>query len=182
MKRCFWCNMKNPKYIEYHDSEWGRVNFDDGYIFEMILLESFQAGLSWECVLNKREGFRVAFDNFDYRKIANYQDEKLLELYSNSDIIKNKLKISAAKTNAAVYVDLLEKYGSFENYLRQFWDGEIIYDNKSLTSPLSDKLSADLKKRGMKFFGSTIAHSFLQAIGVVYSHDDSCFLFKEKKD
>lgn len=182
MKRCFWCNMKNPKYIEYHDVEWGRVNFDNGYIFEMILLESFQAGLSWECVLNKREGFRAAFDNFDYRKIANYDDKKLSELYFNDGIIKNKLKISAAKTNAAVYIDLLDGYGSFENYLRQFWNGEIIYDNKSLTSQLSDRLSADLKKRGMKFFGSTIAHSFLQAIGVVYSHDDNCFLFKEKKD
>lgn len=178
MKRCFWCNIKNPKYVEYHDFEWGRVNFDDGYIFEMILLESFQAGLSWECVLNKRAGFRLAFDNFDYKKIAAYDDKKLEELCCDGGIIRNKLKIAAAKSNAAVYINLLNTYGSFEKYLRQFWDGEIIYDNKSLTSPLSDALSADLKKRCMKFFGSTVAHSFLQAIGVIYSHDENCFLFK----
>ena len=182
MQRCFWCNTKNPKYVEYHDCEWGRVNFDDSYIFEMILLESFQAGLSWECVLNKREGFIAAFDNFDYEKIANYSEEKLMSLHNFDGIIKNKLKISAAKSNAKVFISLIKEYGSFENYLRLFWDGKIIYDNVSVSSPLSDAISTDLKKRGIKFFGTTIAHSFLQAIGVVYAHDEKCFLFCQKMD
>lgn len=177
MQRCFWCNLKNPKYIEYHDKEWGIENFDDPYIFEMILLESFQSGLSWECVLNKRDNFRVAFDNFDYKKIAAYDENKIAALATDAGIIRNKLKISAAVNNAKVYLDLLGEFGSFKNYLNKFWDGAVIYDNVSVTSPMSDTISKDLKKRGMKFFGSTTVQSFLQAIGVICAHNDYCFLY-----
>ena len=176
MQRCFWCNMKNPKYIEYHDKEWGIENFDDDYIFQMLILESFQSGLSWECVLNKRENFRVAFDGFDYKKIAEYDECKIALLCNDSGIIKNKLKISAAVNNARVYIRLLADHGSFKNYLCRFWDGAVIYDNVSVTSPLSDAISKDLKKKGMKFLGSTTVQSFLQAIGVVCAHNDYCFL------
>ena len=126
MKRCFWCNMKNPKYIEYHDSEWGRVNFDDGYIFEMILLESFQAGLSWECVLNKRESFREAYDGFDLDKVCAYNEQKMLELQENKAIIRNKRKIKASINNSKIFREIVGEYGSFYKYLRTFTKDEII--------------------------------------------------------
>ena len=182
MQRCFWCNLKNPKYIEYHDKEWGIENFDDDYIFQMLILESFQAGLSWECVLNKRENFRVAFDNFDYKKIAQYDENKIATLAADAGIIRNKQKISAAVNNAKVYIDLLCECGSFRNYLNKFWDGAVIYDNVSVTSELSDSIAKDLKKRGMKFLGSTVIQSFLQAIGVINAHNDNCFLYVDKKN
>ena len=178
MQRCFWCNLNNPKYIEYHDNEWGKLQLDDRYLFEMLLLESFQAGLSWECVLNKREDFRVAFDLFDYEKIALYDEDKVQELLSDKRIIRNKLKIRASITNAQIFIDIKKKYGSFENYLKLFWDGRVIYDCVSLTSALSDEISKDLKTRGMKFLGSTVIQSFLQAIGIIDAHTNECFLFK----
>lgn len=176
MKRCFWCNEKNPLYVKYHDEEWGVPCFDDEYLFEMLLLESFQAGLSWECVLNKRENFRRAFDGFDREKIAHYGEEKILSLKEDKGIIRNERKIRAAVKNAQIFTDILNEYGSFYNYLRLFWNGEVIYENDKTASPLSDSISADLIKRGMSFCGSTIIYSFLQAVGVINSHDDECDL------
>lgn len=180
MQRCFWCNLKNPLYIKYHDEEWGQPRFDDQYLFEMLILESFQAGLSWECVLNKRENFRLVFDNFDLDKIIDYDERKIESLKNNQKIIRNKLKINAAINNAKIFKDIKQEYGSFLNYLKLFWNGKTIYDCQSTTSSLSDIISADLSKRGMKFVGTTIIHSYLQAIGIINSHDKNCFLHKTK--
>lgn len=180
MKRCFWCNEKNTFYVKYHDEEWGRPRFDDKYLFEMLLLEGFQAGLSWECVLNKRECFRKAFDKFNYKKIALYSDKKIDELMQNKNIIRNKLKIKASIINAQIFIKIIDEKGSFFNYLRCFWDGKIIFENNRTTSNLSDIISKDLQKKGMKFVGSTIIYSYLQAIGIINSHDDECFLFEKR--
>ena len=179
-KRCTWCNMKNPKYIEYHDKEWCVPNFDDKYLYEMLILESFQAGLSWECVLNKRESFRLAYDGFDIEKVCAYDEGKINELRNNKDIIRNKLKINASVSNSKIFKSIVEEFGSFHNYLKQFTADKIIYEIGKTTNELSDKISIDLKKRGMKFVGSTIIYSYLQAIGVIYSHDKDCFLYKEE--
>lgn len=179
LKRCKWCNTKNPLYVSYHDKEWCVPRFDDAYLFEMLLLESFQAGLSWECVLNKREAFRVAFDGFDARLISEYGEEKLAALAENKSIIRNKLKIRAAKTNACVFLSIACEYGSFSNYLNNFTEGKIIYEADKTVSDLSDALSADLVGRGMKFVGSTVIYSYLQAIGAIYSHSKECFLYKD---
>ncbi len=179
-KRCYWCDLKNPEYVKYHDCEWGVPRFDDGYLFEMLLLESFQAGLSWECVLNKREAFRAAFDGFDASKIASYNDEKTALLLQNKSLIRNKLKMRAAVKNAAIFCDITSQYGSFYNYLCLFWNGKIVYENDKTTSALSDAISADLYKRGMRFVGSTIIYSYLQAIGIINSHSDDCFLHQNK--
>ena len=177
-KRCFWCNLNNPIYVKYHDEEWGEANFDDTYLFEMLILEGFQAGLSWECILNKREEFRRAFDAFDYDLIASYSDDKLWELYENKGIVRNKLKIKAAVRNAEIYKKILIEFGSFYIYLREFWDGNTIFETDKTTSALSDEISRDLKRRGMSFVGSTIIYSYLQAIGVIFSHDRDCFKSK----
>ena len=178
MNRCFWCNLKNPLYITYHDEEWGQPRFDDQYLFEMLILESFQAGLSWECVLNKRENFRQAFDEFDLEKIIAYDEEKCESLRNDSGIIRNKLKIKAAVNNAKIFKSLQEEYGSFFDYLKQYWDGKTIYDCVSTQSELSDAISADLYKRGMRFVGSTIIQSFLQAVGIINAHDEACDMYK----
>ncbi|MEE0945351.1 MAG: DNA-3-methyladenine glycosylase I [Acutalibacteraceae bacterium] len=178
LKRCKWCNPKNPIYIQYHDEEWGVPNFDEQYLFEMLILESFQAGLSWECVLNKREAFRKAFDGFDAEKIANYDGNKIAELQNNKDIIRNKLKIRAAVNNAKIFLGIQKEYGSFREYLKDFTGEQQIIEVDKTTSPLSDVLSADLVRRGMKFVGSTIIYSYLQAIGVINSHDEECFMYK----
>ncbi len=180
MIRCKWCNLKNEKYIEYHDKEWCSPNFDDKYLFEMLVLESFQAGLSWECVLNKREYFRKAFDNFDVDKICNYDDKKVQELLKNEKIIRNKLKINAAINNSKIFKKIQNEYGTFHNYLKTFTNDVIIYETNKTTNQLSDNLSKDLQKRGMKFVGSTIIYSYLQAIGAIYSHDKECFMYKNK--
>lgn len=179
MKRCVWCNLDNPKYIEYHDKEWGIPNFNDEYLFEMLILESFQAGLSWECVLNKRESFKKAYDNFDINKIYLYDENKIQELLSNKDIIRNKLKIKASINNAKIFKIIKEEYGSFYNYLKIFTEGKIFYEIGLTSSKLSDDISKDLTKRGMKFVGTTIIYSYLQAIGVIYSHDKECFMYKD---
>ena len=178
-KRCKWCNLNNPKYIEYHDNEWCKPNFDDKYLFEMLILESFQAGLSWECVLNKRDDFRRAYDNFDIDKICNYDDTKIQELLNNDKIIRNKLKIKASKTNSKIFKSIQNEYGSFYNYLKTFMNQDVIYESDVTTNDLSDNISNDLRKRAMKFVGSTIIYSFLQAVGIIYSHDKECFLYKE---
>lgn len=179
MTRCKWCNLKNEKYIEYHDNEWGKPNFDDKYLFEMLILESFQAGLSWECILNKRDDFRKAFDNFNIDKISNYDNVKIQELLKNKKIIRNKLKINATINNSKIFKKIQNEYGTFYNYLKTFTNDKIIYEIDKTTNQLSDTLSKDLQKRGMKFVGSTIIYSYLQAIGVIYSHDKECFLYKE---
>lgn len=178
MIRCKWCNLKNPKYIEYHDNEWCQPNFDDKYLFEMLILESFQAGLSWECVLNKREDFRKAFDNFDIDKICSYDDERVQELLNNEKIIRNKLKINATIKNSKIFNEIQNEYGTFHNYLKTFTNDKIIYEIDKTTNKLSDSLSKDLQKKGMKFVGSTIIYSYLQAIGIIYSHDKECFMYK----
>ena len=182
MIRCKWCNFKNPKYINYHDNEWCKPNFSDKYLYEMLILESFQAGLSWECILNKRENFREAFDNFDIDKICCYSDIKVKKLLKNEKIIRNKLKINATINNSKVFKKIQNEFGSFYNYLRIFTDNKIIYEIGKTTNQLSDNLSKDLHKRGMKFVGSTIIYSYLQAIGVIYSHDKECFMYKDKLD
>lgn len=172
--RCKWCNEKNKEYVEYHDKEWGILNTEDKYLLEMLILESFQAGLSWECVLNKREAFRKSYDNFAIDKIINYDDKKIEELINNKDIIRNKLKIKSSINNAIIFKKISEEYKGFYNYLKTFTRGNIIYENDKTTSILSDNISQDLQKKGMKFVGSTIIYSYLQAIGVINSHDDTC--------
>lgn len=180
MIRCGWCNLNNFKYIEYHDNEWCKPNFDDNYLFEMLILESFQAGLSWECILNKRENFKQAFDNFDVYKICNYNNEKVKKLLENKSIIRNKQKINATINNSKIFIKIKNEYGTFYNYLKTFTNNKIIYETNKNTNLLSDKISKDLKKRGMKFVGSTIIYSYLQAIGIIYSHDKECFMYKSK--
>ena len=180
LMRCRWCNEANSKYVEYHDKEWGVLNTDDKYLFEMLILESFQAGLSWECVLNKRAAFKEAYDDFDIDKVINYDEEKLDELKNNKDIIRNKLKIRASVNNAKIFKEIVTEYGNFYNYLKTFTNGKIIYENDKTTSALSDKVSQDLQKRGMKFVGSTIIYSYLQAVGIINSHDDTCDFRKKE--
>ncbi len=177
--RCKWCNEENDLYVSYHDNEWCVLNTDDKYLFEMLILESFQAGLSWECVLNKREAFRLAYDNFDIDKVVSYDNKKISELENNKSIIRNKLKIKASINNAKIFKDIVKEYGSFYNYL-QIYIKEPIYEINKTTNTISDNISKDLIKRGMKFVGSTIVYSYLQAIGLIYSHDKECYLYKEK--
>ena len=179
MKRCKWCNLNNPLYIEYHDKEWGIPNFDDKYLFEMLLLESFQAGLSWECILNKRKYFKKAYENFDIDKIINFDERKIKELLSNDKIIRNKLKINASINNAKIFKNIQNEYGSFYKYLLTFTKNKILKETNKTTNDLSDSISKDLIKRGMKFVGSTIIYSYLQATGFIYSHEKECFLSKE---
>lgn len=179
-KRCKWCNLKNPIYIDYHDNEWCKLNLDDQYLYEMLILESFQAGLSWECVLNKRKAFKEAYDNFNIDKVSNYDEIKINELLQNKDIIRNKLKIKASINNSKIFKDIVKEYNSFKNYLLSFTNNQIIYETNKTTNKLSNKISIDLQKRGMKFVGSTIIYSYLQAIGIIYSHDEECFLYNKK--
>lgn len=178
MRRCKWCNLKNEKYIEYHDKEWGILNLEERYLFEMLILESFQAGLSWECVLNKREDFRLAYDNFDINKVCLYDNKKEQELLQNQGIIRNKLKIRASINNAKIFKKIEQEYGSFKDYLIRYAKGQVIYETNITRSELSDTISKDLIKRGMKFVGTTIIYSYLQAIGIIYSHDKECDLYK----
>ena len=180
-KRCFWCNENNPIYVAYHDEEWGVPRFDDPYLYEMLILESFQAGLSWECVLNKREAFRTAYDNFDLEKVCAYGEGKIAELLANKDIIRNRPKIRASIESSRIFKSIAKDFGSFHKYLQSFAGTEILYETGLTRSALSDAISEDLKKRGMKFVGSTIIYSYLQAIGMIYSHEKDCFLHKESK-
>ena len=179
-KRCKWCNLKNPLYVAYHDSEWCVPNFDDKYLYEMLILESFQAGLSWECVFNKRESFRKAYDNFDIDKVISYDEAKICELLNNKDIIRNKRKINASISNSRIFKEICSEFGSFHNYLGSFTQEEIIYETDKTTNALSDAISKDLQNRGMKFVGSVIIYSYLQAIGMIYSHDKECYLYIHK--
>lgn len=180
MNRCKWCNTKNKIYIDYHDNEWGLLNTEDKYLYEMLILESFQAGLSWECVLNKRESFRKSYDNFDIDKVINYDDKKIEELLNNKNIIRNKLKIKASINNSKIFKDIIKEYGNFYNYLKTFTKGKIIYEANKVTNKLSDSISKDLYKRGMRFVGSTIIYSYLQAVGIINSHEKYCFKYKKE--
>ena len=180
MKRCSWCNLNNPIYVEYHDNEWGKVSHDEDYLFEMLILEMFQAGLSWETILNKRKNFRKSFDNFDYQKISLYKEEKINELMNNKGIIRNKRKIESSINNAVVFINIQNEYGSFDNYIWSFTNGNTIKsDGKEVSSELSDLISKDLSKKGMTFVGTKIIYSYLQAIGIIYDHEETCFLHKE---
>ena len=172
MQRCKWCNLDNPLYVKYHDEEWGEPTYNDKELFELLILESFQAGLSWECILNKRENFRHAYDNFDIDKIVCYDEEKINELKENKGIIRNKLKIKASINNSIIFKTIVNEYVTFHNYLKSFTQDKTIYEIDKTCNELSDNISNDLKKRGMKFVGSTIIYSYLQAIGVIYSHDE----------
>lgn len=177
-RRCRWCNPDNPRYIAYHDNEWGRPCHDDHMLFELLILEGFQAGLSWECVLNKREAFRAAFDHFDWNKVAAYDEAKVETLLADPGIIRNRLKIRAAIRNAAIFQDIRRENGSFDAYLTRFTGGEVIVEHDKTTSELSDRISRDLHKRGMRFVGSTIIYAYLQAIGAINSHEPCCDLYK----
>lgn len=176
MKRCAWVNLKNPLYIAYHDSEWGVPKHSDRELLELLILESFQAGLSWECILNKREAFKKAYDNFEIEKIINYDEKKYQELLSNPEIVRNQLKIKASITNSRIFKKIQEEYGSFDNYIWGYTEGKTIIEDYSIrtTSPLSDKISEDLRRRGMKFTGSVIIYSYLQAIGMIWGHGKEC--------
>jgi DNA-3-methyladenine glycosylase I len=176
--RCQWCNPNNPLYIEYHDNEWGIQNFEDQYLYEMLILESFQAGLSWECILNKRECFRKAYDDFDLNKVILYDDDKVKELLDNKNIIRNKRKIHASINNSKIFKAIIHEYGSFYNYLKTFTKGIVLYETDKTTNDLSDAISKDLQTRGMQFVGSVTIYSYLQAIGIIYSHDKDCYLYK----
>lgn len=178
--RCAWCE-KDDLYRKYHDEEWGKAVYDDATLFEFLTLETFQAGLSWYTVLTKRENFRKAFDNFDYQKIANYSEEKIQELLLDAGIIRNKLKVYSAVTNAIAFIKIQEEFGSFSKYIWGFIDGKPI-DNKpktlkevAATTPLSDAISKDLKKRGFKFVGSTVVYAHMQATGMVNDHVEDCW-------
>ncbi|MGV7107258.1 DNA-3-methyladenine glycosylase I [Flavobacterium sp. U410] len=179
-KRCAWCE-KDDLYRNYHDNEWGKPVYDDPTIFEFLILETFQAGLSWYTVLAKRENFREAFEEFDVQKVANFTDEKIISLCENPGIIRNKLKIKAAVTNAQAFIKVQEEFGSFSKYIWDFVDGKPI-DNQPkylsevpATTEISDKLSKDLKKRGFKFVGSTVVYAHMQATGMVNDHITDCW-------
>ena len=180
MNRCKWCNEKNDLYVKYHDEQWGVLNKDDKYLYEMLILESFQAGLSWECVLNKREAFRYAYDDFDIEKVIRYDEKKINDFMSDKNIIRNKRKITSSIKNSIIFRDIVKEYGSFYNYLCTFTDNKIYYEIGKTTSNLSDRISNDLKRRGMTFVGSTIIYSYLQAIGIINSHEKNCFLYNKK--
>jgi len=182
--RCSWCG-NDPLYMEYHDMEWGVPVFDDDKLFEFLILETFQAGLSWITVLRKRENFRKAFDNFNYKKIANYDEAKFEELLQNAGIIRNKLKIKATISNAVAFMEVQKEFGSFSNYIWRFTNGKPIKNNwKDLagvpaTTKLSDEISKDLKKRGFKFVGSTVLYAHMQATGMINDHVIGCFRYHE---
>jgi DNA-3-methyladenine glycosylase I len=181
--RCAWCE-KDDLYRNYHDNEWGKPVYDDATIFEFLVLETFQAGLSWYTVLAKRENFRKAFENFDWNKIANYSEEKMAQLAEDTGIIRNKLKIKATITNAQAFIKVQEEFGTFSKYIWAFVDGKPI-DNKPKTladvkanTEISDQLSKDLKKRGFKFVGSTVVYAHMQATGMINDHVMNCFTRK----
>jgi DNA-3-methyladenine glycosylase I len=184
--RCDW-STKDPLFIAYHDNEWGVPLHDERQLFEFLILETFQAGLSWITVLRKRDNFRKAFDNFEFKKIALYDEDKVQELLQNAGIIRNKLKVRAAISNANAFMEIQKEFGSFDKYIWGFVNGKPIQTNRKLMSEItattetSDKLSKDLKKRGFKFVGSTVIYAHMQATGMVNDHVESCFRFKELK-
>ncbi|SFS77418.1 DNA-3-methyladenine glycosylase I [Zhouia amylolytica] len=183
-KRCGWCE-GDQLYEAYHDEEWGVPVYDDETLFEFLTLETFQAGLSWITILRKRENFRKAFDEFDYKKIASYSETKIQELLENEGIIRNKLKVRATVTNAQAFIQIQNEFGSFSNYIWGYVNGQPIqnqltnYKKAPANTELSDQISKDLKKRGFKFVGSTVIYAHMQATGMVNDHEMSCFRYKE---
>ena len=184
LQRCSWC-LDDPLYIKYHDLEWGNPVYEDQKLFGFLILETFQAGLSWITILRKRENFRGAFDNFDYLKVASYNTEKLELLMQNKGIIRNRLKIYAAMNNAQAFLEVIRQEKSFSNYIWQFVEGKPIQNQyRSMEdvpayTPLAEKISKDLKQRGFKFVGPTVIYSHMQATGMVNDHVMSCFRYKE---
>ncbi|MCM4156337.1 DNA-3-methyladenine glycosylase I [Gramella sp. AN32] len=184
--KCGWC-LGDPLYEAYHDTEWGVPVLDDENIFEFLILETFQAGLSWITILRKRGNFRKAFDNFDYRKIALYEEPKIAELLQDAGIIRNQLKIRSTVSNARNFMKIQEEFGNFSRYIWSFVNGVPIqnevqnYKEAPATTALSDKLSKDLKKRGFKFVGSTVIYAHMQATGMVNDHETNCFRYAEVK-
>ncbi len=184
MKRCAWVNLKNELYCSYHDNEWGIPVHNDQKLFEMLTLEGAQAGLSWEIILKKRENYRLAFDDFNPRKISKYNKDKERKLLNNSGIIRNKLKIKSVIQNSKVFLNIQKEFGSFDKYIWSFVNNKPIQSsfkknsNIPTKTKLSDKISRDLKKRGMSFVGSTIIYAFMQSIGIVNDHEISCFKHK----
>ncbi|MCG2418006.1 DNA-3-methyladenine glycosylase I [Aequorivita sp. F47161] len=182
--RCSWCGT-DPLYVKYHDEEWGVPVKDDDTLFEFLILETFQAGLSWITILRKRENFREAFDNFDYKKIAKYDQSKIDSLLQNAGIIRNKLKVNAAVTNAQLFLEIQKEFGSFSNYIWGFVNNKPIKNIRKshveipATTAVSDALSKDLKKRGFKFVGSTVMYAHMQATGMVNDHIETCFRYRE---
>lgn len=182
--KCRWC-LGDELYESYHDKEWGVPVYDDKKLFEFLILETFQAGLSWITILRKRENFREAFDNFDYKKIAKYSEEKVQELLQNPGIIRNKLKVRAAVSNAKAFLEIQKEFGSFSAYIWKFVDGKPVqntwqnHEEVPANTPLSDKISKDLKKRGFKFVGTTIIYAHMQATGMVNDHSTECFRHAE---
>jgi len=183
-KRCFWVS-EDPLYIEYHDKEWGVPVYDDAVLYEFLLLETFQAGLSWITILKKRENFRIAFDNFDYQKIAKYNDTKYDDLLQDKGIVRNKLKVKSAIINTQLFIEIQKEFGTFSDYFWSFTNGVPIInafesrEGVPATTALSDKISKALKKRGFKFVGSTVIYAFMQAVGMVNDHTTDCFRYKE---
>ena len=176
IKRCSWAG-DDEIYIKYHDEEWGVPTHDDQELFEMLVLESFQAGLSWITILKKRENFRKAFDDFDVEKVAGYSEEKVEELRQDEGIIRHKGKITSAINNAQIFIEIQKEFGSFDKYIWGFTDGKIIKAEFKTESELSDNISKDLKKRGMRFVGPTIIYSYLESIGIIDNHQKDCFKF-----
>ena len=180
LKRCCWADPSLDLYTAYHDQEWGRPEHNDRKLFEMLILEGFQAGLSWITILKKREAFRKVFDDFDPSVVAGYGPEKLEALMSDPGIVRNRRKIEASVTNASVFLEIQKEFGSFDRYLWDFTQGQIILNTDDVvraSSNLSDRISADLKRRGMKFVGTVIVYSFLQAVGVVNDHETGCWCY-----
>jgi len=183
--RCAWLS-DDPIYIDYHDKEWGVPCYDDQRLFEMLILEGAQAGLSWLTILKKRDGYRKAFANFDAKKISRFTDKKIEKLLLNPAIVRNRLKVNATVTNARLYLNIIKEYGNFSDYIWQFVAGKPIINHwKKLgdipvTTPESDQMSKDLKKRGFKFVGSTICYAYMQSVGMVNDHTTDCFRYKRK--
>jgi DNA-3-methyladenine glycosylase I len=183
-QRCGWC-VGNPLYERYHDEEWGVPVFEDAKLFEFLILETFQAGLSWITVLRKRENFRKAFDNFDYKKIAKYGQPKIDELLQDAGIIRNRLKVRATVTNAQAFIKIQNEFGSFSNYIWGFTNHKPIknqfedYKKMPANTTLSDAISKDLKKRSFKFVGTTVVYAHMQATGMINDHEVSCFRYNE---
>jgi len=184
--RCGWC-VGDKLYEAYHDTEWGVPVYDDARLFEFLILETFQAGLSWITILRKRENFREALDDFDYKKIAAYSESKLEQLLNNPGIVRNKLKVNATVSNAKAFMKIQEEFGSFSKYIWSFVDHKPVqnsvayYKEAPATTAISDGLSKDLKKRGFKFTGSTVVYAHMQATGMVNDHEVNCFRYAEVK-
>lgn len=175
--RCHWFDKSNDILRKYHDEEFGILNKDDDYLFEILVLVNFQTGLSWEIMLKKREDFRIAFDGFDVEKIAGYDEKRIEELLKNENIIRNKNKIKAVINNAKVFIKIQEDYGSFYDYIKTFTKGQIFHERGLTESELSRTMVKDLKKRGMKYLGPITMYSYLQTVGVINSHEEDCFLY-----